>query len=170
MPDVPAPEQHEIDFLLETVSTALERPLALADVRGTFAGLRPLIAPPKSAGEDGATADISRRHHVAVSAHGIVNVLGGIPPLVESLQLQTKIMPQGSEWAVIGISHGAWRMLGTALVLGGNVRCGLEDHLYLPSGEMAKSNGELVEVEWEGGRGWMRQCSGWARHRWPPCC
>jgi uncharacterized protein (DUF849 family) len=31
-------------------------------------------------------------------------------------------------------------------VLGGNVRTGLEDHLYLPSGEMAKSNGEMVEV------------------------
>jgi 3-keto-5-aminohexanoate cleavage enzyme len=76
----------------------------------------------------------------------IVNVLGGIPAHVESLQLQTKIMPPGSEWEVIGISHGAWRMLATALVLGGNVRCGLEDHLYLPSGEMAKSNGELVEV------------------------
>jgi 3-keto-5-aminohexanoate cleavage enzyme len=76
----------------------------------------------------------------------IVNVLGGIPPLVESLQLQTRIMPPGSEWEVIGISHGQWRMLGAALVLGGNVRCGLEDHLYLPNGEMAKSNGELVEV------------------------
>jgi uncharacterized protein (DUF849 family) len=76
----------------------------------------------------------------------IVNVLGGIPPLVESLQLQTKIMPAGSEWEVIGISHCGWRMLATALVLGGNIRCGLEDNLYLPSGEMAKSNGELVEV------------------------
>lgn len=76
----------------------------------------------------------------------IVNVLGGIPGHVESLQLQTKIMPPGSEWEVIGISHGQWRMLATALVLGGNIRCGLEDHLYLPSGEMAKSNGELVEV------------------------
>jgi 3-keto-5-aminohexanoate cleavage enzyme len=76
----------------------------------------------------------------------IVNVLGGIPAHPESLQLQTKIMPPGSEWEVIGISHGAWRMLATALVLGGNIRCGLEDHLYLPSGEMAKSNGELVEV------------------------
>lgn len=76
----------------------------------------------------------------------IVNVLGGIPAHVESLQLQTKIMPPGSEWEVIGISHGQWRILATALVLGGNVRCGLEDHLYLPSGEMAKSNGELVEV------------------------
>jgi 3-keto-5-aminohexanoate cleavage enzyme len=76
----------------------------------------------------------------------IVNVLGGIPPLVESLQLQTKIMPPGSEWEVIGISHCQWRMLATALVLGGNIRCGLEDHLYLPNGDMAKSNGELCEV------------------------
>src|SRR5580704_17059999 len=76
----------------------------------------------------------------------IVNVLGGIPAHVESLQLQTRIMPPGSEWEVIGISHGQWRMLATALVLGGNIRCGLEDHLYLPGGEMAKSNGELVEV------------------------
>jgi 3-keto-5-aminohexanoate cleavage enzyme len=76
----------------------------------------------------------------------IVNVLGGIPAHVESLQLQTRIMPPGSEWEVIGISHGQWRMLAAALVMGGNIRCGLEDHLYLPSGEMAKSNGELVEV------------------------
>ena len=76
----------------------------------------------------------------------IVNVLGGIPGHVESLQLQSKIIPPGSEWEVIGISHGQWRMLATALVLGGNIRCGLEDHLYLPSGEMAKSNGELCEV------------------------
>lgn len=76
----------------------------------------------------------------------IVNVLGGIPPLVESLQLQTKLMPPGSEWEVIGISHCQWRMLAAALVLGGNVRVGLEDNFYLPNGEMAKSNGELVEV------------------------
>jgi uncharacterized protein (DUF849 family) len=76
----------------------------------------------------------------------IVNVLGGIPAHVESLQLQTRIMPAGSEWEVIGISHGQWRMLAAALVLGGNIRCGLEDHLYLPSGEMAKSNGDLVDV------------------------
>ncbi|MBX3226664.1 MAG: 3-keto-5-aminohexanoate cleavage protein [Labilithrix sp.] len=76
----------------------------------------------------------------------IVNVLGGIPPLVESLQLQTKIMPPGSEWEVIGISKSGWRMIGAALALGGNVRAGLEDNLYLPSGEMARSNGDLIEV------------------------
>ncbi len=75
----------------------------------------------------------------------IVGVLGGIPPEVESLQLQTKIMPAGSEWECIAISHGHWRMLATAAVLGGNVRTGLEDHLYLPSGAMATSNGAMVE-------------------------
>lgn len=76
----------------------------------------------------------------------IVNVLGGIPPLVESLQLQSKLALPGSEWEVIGISHGHWKMLATALVLGGNIRTGLEDHLYLPNGEMAKSNGDMVET------------------------
>lgn len=76
----------------------------------------------------------------------IVNVLGGIPGRVESLQLQASLIPPGSEWEVIGISHGHWRMMAAALALGGNVRTGLEDHLYLPNGEMAPSNGALVEV------------------------
>jgi uncharacterized protein (DUF849 family) len=80
----------------------------------------------------------------------IVNVLGGIPPTVESLQLQKKIaldLAPGSEWEVIGISKCQWRMLATALVLGGNVRVGLEDNFYMPDNTtMAKSNGELVEV------------------------
>jgi len=76
----------------------------------------------------------------------IMNVLGGIPPTVESLQLQAKIRVPDTEWEVIGISHCHFRMLAAALVLGGNIRTGLEDHLYLPSGEMAKSNGEMVEV------------------------
>ncbi len=76
----------------------------------------------------------------------IVGVLGGIPAHIESLQMQTKIMPAGSEWEVIAISHGHWRMLGAGAVMGGNIRTGLEDHLYLPNGEMAKSNGEMAEV------------------------
>jgi 3-keto-5-aminohexanoate cleavage enzyme len=79
----------------------------------------------------------------------IVNVLGGIPPTVESLQLQRQIalsLAPDSEWEVIGISKCGWRMIATALVLGGNIRAGLEDNLYLPGGEMAKSNGELIDV------------------------
>jgi 3-keto-5-aminohexanoate cleavage enzyme len=76
----------------------------------------------------------------------IVGVLGGIPKEIESLQLQTKIMPPDSEWECITISHGHWRMLATALVMGGNVRTGLEDHLYLPNGDKATSNGDMVDT------------------------
>jgi uncharacterized protein (DUF849 family) len=80
----------------------------------------------------------------------IVNVLGGLPPTVESVQLQKRValdLAPGSEWEVIGISKCQWRMLATALVLGGNVRVGLEDNFYLPDGStMARSNGELVDV------------------------
>lgn len=84
VPDVPLPQDAEIDFLLSTISNALETPLTRGDVRGTFAGLRPLIAQDPEAGSHSAsrssadsTADISRRHHVAVSELGVVSVLGG---------------------------------------------------------------------------------------------
>ena len=35
-------------------------------------------------------------------------------------------------------------LVGAALTLGGSIRVGLEDNLYLPDGEMARSNGELI--------------------------
>ncbi len=76
----------------------------------------------------------------------ILNVLGGLAPTIDSLQLQTKLMPVGSEWEVIGISRPQWRMIAAALVMGGNIRCGLEDNFYLPTGEIAQSNGTLVET------------------------
>lgn len=82
VPDEPQPSEAEIEFLLRTVSTALERPLGRDDVLGAYAGLRPLIVPSDAGGGQGdaegaSTADLSRRHHVAVAANGLVNVLGG---------------------------------------------------------------------------------------------
>jgi 3-keto-5-aminohexanoate cleavage enzyme len=47
-------------------------------------------------------------------------------------------------WGVIGISRDQWMLVTAALTLGGSIRVGLEDNLYLPSGEMARSNGELI--------------------------
>ncbi len=49
-----------------------------------------------------------------------------------------------SHWAVIGISREQWLLVAAALTLGGSVRVGLEDNLYLPNGEMARSNGDLI--------------------------
>lgn len=74
----------------------------------------------------------------------IVGVLGGLPATVDALQLQASLIPPGSSWQVIGIGREQWRLVASALVLGGNIRVGLEDNFYLPEGEMASSNGELV--------------------------
>ena len=74
----------------------------------------------------------------------IMGVLGGLPTSVEALQLQAGQVPPGSAWQVIGIGRVQWRLVGAALVLGGNIRVGLEDNFYLPDGEMASSNGDLV--------------------------
>jgi uncharacterized protein (DUF849 family) len=47
---------------------------------------------------------------------------------------------------VIGISRDQWMLVAAALTLGGSVRVGLEDNLYLPDGRMASSNGELIAM------------------------
>ncbi len=75
----------------------------------------------------------------------IMGVLGGLPTSIEALQLQKQTIPPGSTWEVIGIGKQQWRLIASALVLGGNIRVGLEDNFYLPNGAMAKSNGDLVE-------------------------
>jgi 3-keto-5-aminohexanoate cleavage enzyme len=78
----------------------------------------------------------------------VIGVNGGIRPNARNVALMSEQIPGGAEgpnqWQLIGISREQWRLIGAALALGGNVRAGLEDNLYLPNGEMAKSNGELI--------------------------
>lgn len=72
VPPIATPTEGEISFLLSTLNRVLEKPITRDRVRGAFAGLRPLL----DTGAD-ATADISRRHMVAVSEAGFISVLGG---------------------------------------------------------------------------------------------
>lgn len=74
----------------------------------------------------------------------VMGVLGGIPASPRNLAAMVENIPEGSHWGVIGISRDQWMLVASALTLGGSIRVGLEDNLYLPSGEMAKSNGELI--------------------------
>ncbi len=74
----------------------------------------------------------------------ILGVLGGIPTKAGNLACMARNLPEGSHWEVIGIGRDQWRLLREALELDGEVRVGLEDNFYLPNGEMAKSNGDLV--------------------------
>ena len=78
----------------------------------------------------------------------VMGVNGGIRPTPRNVGFMADQIPGGAEgenqWQVIGISRDQWKLLGASLVLGGNVRAGVEDNLYLPNGEMTKSNGELI--------------------------
>jgi len=78
----------------------------------------------------------------------VMGVNGGIRPTARNVAFMSEQIPGGAEgpnqWQTIGISRDQWKLLGAALVLGGNVRAGVEDNLYLPNGEMARSNGELI--------------------------
>jgi len=78
----------------------------------------------------------------------VMGVNGGIRPTPRNVGFMADQIPGGAEgtnqWQVIGISRDQWKLLGASLVLGGNVRAGVEDNLYLPSGEMARSNGDLI--------------------------
>ncbi|MFK3679051.1 FAD-dependent oxidoreductase [Microbacterium sp. NPDC090218] len=72
VPRIAQPTEHEIDFLLASLNRVVGTPIRRDQVRGAFAGLRPLV----DSGTD-ATADVSRRHLVATSDDGFVTVLGG---------------------------------------------------------------------------------------------
>lgn len=78
----------------------------------------------------------------------VMGVTGGIRPTPRNVTLMSDQIPGGPEgdnqWQVIGISRDQWKLLASSLVLGGNVRAGVEDNLYLPNGEMCKSNGDLI--------------------------
>jgi 3-keto-5-aminohexanoate cleavage enzyme len=78
----------------------------------------------------------------------VMGVTGGIRPNARNLAHMSEQIPGGANgpnnWGVIGISREQWMLVAAALTLGGNVRVGLEDNFYLPNGEMARSNGDLI--------------------------
>jgi uncharacterized protein (DUF849 family) len=78
----------------------------------------------------------------------VMGVTGGIRPTARNLAHMSEQIPGGPDgpnnWGVIGISRDQWMLVAAALTLGGNIRVGLEDNFYLPNGEMARSNGDLI--------------------------
>ncbi|MDQ3586880.1 MAG: 3-keto-5-aminohexanoate cleavage protein [Actinomycetota bacterium] len=78
----------------------------------------------------------------------VMGVTGGIRPNARNLAHMAEQVPGGPEgpnnWGVIGVSRPQWMLVAAALTLGGNLRVGLEDNFYLPNGEMARSNGDLI--------------------------
>jgi 3-keto-5-aminohexanoate cleavage enzyme len=82
----------------------------------------------------------------------VMGVVGGVPASARNLAVMADNLPspRGAGGApppprgVIGIGRDQWMLVAAALTLGGSIRVGLEDNFYLPNGEMARSNGDLI--------------------------
>jgi uncharacterized protein (DUF849 family) len=69
----------------------------------------------------------------------------GQPATPEAMTYMRNLLPADSVWFAFGISLFQFPMVAQAVLLGGHVRVGLEDNIYLARGKMAPSNAALVE-------------------------
>ena len=69
----------------------------------------------------------------------------GIPATSANMMAMVERLPADSMWTGFGIAASAFSMLAQSVLLGGNVRIGLEDTLYVAKGKRASSNKELVQ-------------------------
>ena len=75
----------------------------------------------------------------------VLGILGQIPATVDNLIHMIRSIPAGSPWSVCAVGLNEFPMATMAIVMGGHVRVGFEDNIYLSKGIKAKSNAELVE-------------------------
>ena len=68
----------------------------------------------------------------------------GAPFDTETMAYQKGQLPEGAIWASFGIGRNQFPAVAQAVLLGGHVRVGLEDNLWLEKG-VAATNGKLVE-------------------------
>jgi len=75
----------------------------------------------------------------------VLGILGCIPATVDHLIHMVRTIPQESPWSVCAVGLDEFKMATMAILMGGHVRVGFEDNIYISQGVRAKSNAELVE-------------------------
>lgn len=63
---------------------------------------------------------------------------------IRDLVFMVGSIPPGSTWTAAGIGRNEFELAAATIIMGGHVRVGFEDNLYIEKGVLAKSNGELV--------------------------
>jgi uncharacterized protein (DUF849 family) len=74
-----------------------------------------------------------------------LGIAWGQPATPEAMHYMRGMLPPASPWFAFGISLHQFPMVAQAVLLGGHVRVGLEDNIYLGKGQLAPSNAALVE-------------------------
>jgi uncharacterized protein (DUF849 family) len=84
-----------------------------------------------------------------IKAPGMFQICLGIswgqPATPEAMAYMRSLLPNEAPWFAFGISLHQFPMVAQAVLLGGHVRVGLEDNIYLAKGRLAPSNAALVE-------------------------
>ena len=75
----------------------------------------------------------------------VMGVNGGISGDPRDLVFMAGSIPEGSTLTVAGVGRFEFPMAVMGIIMGGHVRVGFEDNVYLSKGVLAKSNAELVE-------------------------
>ncbi len=75
----------------------------------------------------------------------VLGVIGGMNATPRDLLYLISSLPEDCTYSVTGIGRYEFSMATISIIMGGHVRAGFEDNLYLSKGVLAKSNGELVE-------------------------
>lgn len=74
----------------------------------------------------------------------VMGVRYALPFTTQALQLAQSLIAPQAQWTAFAVGRHAFQCVAQACLLGGNVRIGLEDTIYLDKGQLAKSNAELV--------------------------
>lgn len=75
----------------------------------------------------------------------VLGIVGGIPATVKNLVYMVDSLPERSIWQVIAVGRHQIPLGTVGVVMGGGMRVGFEDNVYLSRGVLAKSNAQLVE-------------------------
>jgi 3-keto-5-aminohexanoate cleavage enzyme len=77
-----------------------------------------------------------------------INFVLGVPgcttATIPNLCWLVSCIPGDATWCVTGVGRSEFPMAAAAIAMGGHVRVGFEDNLFIEKGVLAKSNGELV--------------------------
>ena len=74
-----------------------------------------------------------------------LGVAYGAPATAQSMMHMQGQLPEGATWSAFGVGRNQFPMVAQAVLLGGHVRVGFEDNLYLEAGTLAPSNAALVD-------------------------
>jgi len=74
-----------------------------------------------------------------------LGVLGGAAPDSHTMSAMTRMLPEDAAWAIFGVGPHEFPIATQSMLMGGHIRVGLEDNLYLEKGVLAPSNAALVE-------------------------